>query len=76
MTSTTASVAYVIRKQPNPTCPGARLLTVACPVCGRTHTHGAPIGDTGPDYGHRAAHCAGGARVAPHGYYVRERVAP
>ena len=74
--TTDTPVAYVISKLPNPAHPGAHLLVVECPACGRPHTHGAPEGDTGPDYGHRAAHCLGGSHVAPRGYYVRDRVAP
>lgn len=72
--SSTTPTAYVIRKEPNPTYPGAHLLLVGCPICGRTHTHGAPTGDTGPDYGHRAAHCSDSSRTAPSGYYIRERI--
>lgn len=38
-----------------------------CPYCGKTHTHGA-AGDTGPNFGHRVAHCAAPNKNA--GYHL------
>jgi len=51
--------APVTNAVPNPTFPGAVLVTVRCPYrCrAKTHTHGIPAGDTGPNYGHRVSHC-------------------
>lgn len=40
---------------------GVRTVTVACPYCGRTHTHGWPEGEDAP--GVRLAHC--GPRRTP-----------
>lgn len=58
-------VATIIRSEPNPDHPGVLVVTVACPLCGRTHTHGATDGP-GVDPGHRAAHCGKGG-----GYLVQ-----
>jgi len=35
---------------------GDDLIVARCPICGRRHVHGA-AGQTGPDFGHRLAHC-------------------
>lgn len=57
--NTPIPVAHVLHVEPNPTYPGAALLTVLCPFCGRTHTHGEPDA-ANPEYGHRVAHCTRG----------------
>lgn len=52
--------AEIIRAAPNPTFPGALLVTVRCPLCGKEHTHGVPARDAvAGAYGHRISHCAG-----------------
>lgn len=52
----TAPDALATKAEPNRTYPGYYVVTVQCPYCDRTHTHGwAGPGDEG---GHRSAHCA------------------
>ncbi len=38
------------------------LLTIRCPHCGRTHTHGGGPIDKAPSGGHRLGHCPGNGR--------------
>jgi len=38
------------------------LLTIRCPHCGRTHTHGGGPMDEAPSGGHRLGHCLGDGR--------------
>jgi hypothetical protein len=39
---------------------GYRLAIIdECPLCGKKHTHGWPVTDTG-EYSHRLSHCSGG----------------
>ena len=53
-----------IRIEPNPSYPGAVLVVVLCPHCGREHTHGGYPDDYA---GHRASHCH-----SPIGYVIEE----
>lgn len=52
----TAPDATVTRAMPNPQYPGHYIVSIHCPYCLKSHTHGwAGPGDPG---GHRTAHCA------------------
>lgn len=47
--------AVALHAEPNPTYPGSYLLTIRCPYCRLTHTHG--WSGPGHNGGHRAVHC-------------------
>ena len=65
----TLPTAPVLDIRPNPTYPGAVILVVGCPYCGKRHTHGEPRGlRADGDYGHRAAHCTS----SNNGYNIRK----
>lgn len=49
---------HPVRVTPNPSYPGAYLVTIQCPYCDREHTHGLPVGDA--TVGHRHSHCGRG----------------
>ncbi len=54
MSTDVLPVAVVLTVTPTPT---TRLVLIRCPVCGRKHTHGWPLGvDV---IGTRVAHCVG-----------------
>lgn len=53
-------IAHVIRSAPNPDFPDAVVLTVDCPWCTKTHTHGAESVRPDGCYGHRVTHCVSG----------------
>ena len=50
------AMAQVINVQPNPSSPGAVIVTVRCPFCGKNHQHGLPVGFT-LNVEHSFAHC-------------------
>ena len=51
-----SSMAQVINVKPNPKYPGAFIVTVRCPFCGKNHQHGLPEGFA-RDLAHRHADC-------------------
>ncbi len=58
----TTAIALVLTVTPTNT---TRLITIRCPHCCKTHTHGWPFGDD--SIGHRVAHCV---RGGDGGYYI------
>jgi hypothetical protein len=55
-----ATSLLVTEIEPNPSFPGAVLLTTEpCPNCGKVHHHGNPRPEPDADgtFGHRSAHC-------------------
>jgi len=51
----TPPTAIATKLEPNPSYPGAHIVTVTCPYCNTTHSHGIPAEDR--QAGHRLAHC-------------------
>lgn len=64
--------AEIIKAEPNPTFPGAVLVTIRCPLCGKKHVHGVPKQDVGTQvYGHRISHCTGTDHLLE-GYFLTD----
>jgi predicted RNA-binding Zn-ribbon protein involved in translation (DUF1610 family) len=57
-------IAQVVRR-------GRQLVILKCPFCGRRHYHG-DANKTGPDFGHRLAHCHKPWRPNDAGYLLFE----
>lgn len=58
--------AEIIRAVPNQSFPGAVIVTVLCPYCGKQHQHGIPVQDVDSgDYGGRVPHCPPGPMRSP-----------
>lgn len=53
----------------NPEQGKVRTVVIDCPICGREHTHGWPLGSD-DDPGHRAAHCAEDVPGKSSGYNI------
>lgn len=66
--------ATIIKATPNSSYPGAVIVTVHCPQCGKKHTHGVPEQDGGEagHWGHRVAHCVIRADNDFRGYYLSD----
>lgn len=63
--------AVIIRAVPNTSYPGAFLVVIRCPLCGKRHQHGVPsLGRDPENYGHRASHCAVDDSEGRSGYYL------
>jgi cytochrome c5 len=58
--SRSMDTARIVKWSRNPSYKGAWIVTVACPLCGRKHTHGIPAGAASGDWGDRVAHCRTG----------------
>jgi hypothetical protein len=52
-------------------CGESYTIAIACPLCGRTHTHGWPSGPKKTTPEHRAEHCSGNSG----GYYIAPELA-
>lgn len=66
-------IAPAVAVRPNPSTPGAAIVTVQCPYCDGVHAHGVALEDWPKIDGHRWAHCSDPAakKINRAGYFVR-----
>lgn len=66
-------IARAVSIRPNPSEPGAAIVTIQCPYCHGVHAHGVDWQDWPAIDGHRFAHCsdAEAKKINRAGYFVR-----